>query len=301
MAETIFDTSTLGTSNNYITFNDDNGAIYYRLKNRVPQRREMREFDIPNQENSGISDFQTFIGKTMYILEGTMYPDDEDAFAQGRRALRKLASQVIEQDDNDSDLGYVPYKWTEDAPKQLMMKVLYVDLPENSRQGIKQPFRLLCKVKYPVITSQTPSTANIGSASAVVATGTSVLPFTLPVVLGATTYSSNGSIVNTGDLPNYPSFVIYGPISNPKITNSTTGEYIEVTTNLASSSNILTINYDQDSFAIDNDGNSVIGSLTSGSTMFKIEPGTNDLTLTGASVGSGAYATVSVNSAWPLS
>lgn len=68
MAETIFDESTLGTSNNQITFNDDNGTIYYRLKNRVPQRREIREFDIPLQENTGIADFQTFIGKTMFIL-----------------------------------------------------------------------------------------------------------------------------------------------------------------------------------------------------------------------------------------
>lgn len=64
MAETIFDESTLGTSNNQITFNDDNGTIYYRLKNRVPQRREIREFDIPLQENTGIADFQTFIGTT---------------------------------------------------------------------------------------------------------------------------------------------------------------------------------------------------------------------------------------------
>lgn len=300
MAETIFDTSTLGTSNNYITFNDDTSSIYYRLKNRVPQRREIREFDIPLQEHTGIADFQTFIGKTMYILEGTMYPDDEDAFAQGRRALRKLASQDVEQDDNDSDQGYVPYKWTDDSAKQLFMKVMYVDLPENSKQGIKQPFRLLCKVKYPVILAQTSTGTTIGSSTATTS-GSFVLPEVLPSVLGATTYSSNGSVQNDGDLATYPSFTIYGPINIPKITNETTGEYIEVNTNLATASDVLTINYDQDSFAIDNNGNSVIGSLTSGSTMFKIEPGINNLRMSGSSVGSGAYATASVYSAWPLS
>lgn len=300
MAETIFDTSTLGTSNNQITFNDDNGSIYYRLKNRVPQRREIREYDIPLQENTGIADFQTFIGKTMYILEGTMYPDDEDAFAEGRQALRKLASMDIEQNDNDSDMGYVPYKWTDTSDKQLFMKVLYVDLPENSKQGIKQPFRLLCKLKYPVILSQDSNAGTIGSSTATT-TGSFVLPEVLPSVVGATTYSSNGSVENQGDWPSYPSFTVYGPVNIPRITNTTTGEYMEINTNLSSSSDTLTINYDQDSFAIEKNGNSVIGSLTNGSTYFKIQPGINNLTLSGSSVGSGAYASVSVNSAWPLS
>lgn len=300
MAETIFDTSTLGTSNNFITFNDDNGTIYYRLKNRVPQRREIREFDIPLQENTGISDFQTFIGKTMFILEGTMFPDDEDAFVQGRQALRKLASMDIEQNDNDSDQGYVPYKWTDISAKQLFMKVMYVDLPENSKQGIKQPFRLFCKIKYPVILSQDSNGGSIGSSTATT-TGSFILPKVLPSVIGVTTYSSNGSISNDGDWPSYPSFTIYGPINIPKITNTTTGEYIEISTNVVSSSDVLTINYDQDSFAIELNGNSVIGSLTSGSTYFKIQPGINNLTLTGSSVGSGAYASVATNSAWPLS
>ena len=300
MAETIFDESTLGTSNNAITFNDDGGTIYYRLKNRVPQRREIREFDIPLQENTGIADFQTFIGKTMYILEGTMYPDDEDAFHEGRRALRKLASMDIEQNDNDSDQGYVPYKWVEDHPKQLFMKVMYVDLPENSKQGIKQPFRLLCKIKYPVIFSQSTNGGFIGSSTSTT-TGSFVLPEVLPSVVGVTTYSSNGSLTNDGDWPSYPSITVYGPINVPKITNSTTGEYIEVNTNLNSASDILTITYDQDTLTIDKNGTSVIGSLTSGSTYFKIEPGINNLTMSGSSVGSGAYTSVAAYSAWPLS
>ena len=300
MAETIFDPSTLGTSNNSITFNDDTAEIYYRLKNRVPQRREIREFDIPLQENTGIADFQSFIGKTLFLLEGTMYPDDENAFHEGRRALRKLASLAIEQDDADSDYGYVPYKWTEDEDKQLFMKIVYVDLPENSKQGIKQPFRIFAKVKYPVIFSQTATTTTIGDSSATTS-GNSDLPFVLPVVLGASTYSSNRSITNSGDLPTYPTFVIYGPVNRPRITNNTTGEYIEVDVNLATGSDTLTINYDQDSFVIDQNSGSVISDLTSGSTLFKINSGTVSLTLTGTSVGTGAYATASIYSAWPLS
>lgn len=300
MSQTIFDTSTLGTSNNYITFNDDGATIYYRLKQRMPQQRQIREFDIPLQENTGIADFQTFIGKTMYVLEGTMYPDDEDSFAQGRYALKTLASPMVEQADASSDQGYVPYKWTDSTDKQLFVKVLYVDIPESSKNGIKQPFKIWCQLKYPVIFSQDSNSTTIGNATSTI-TGGAKLPFVIPVVLGATTYSSNGSINNTGSTGSYPTITIYGPINIPKITNSTTGEYLELSTNLNSTSDVLIINYDQDSLSVQLNGNSVLNTLTSGSTFFKLKAGINNLTLSGSTIGSGAYATVSANSAWPLS
>lgn len=300
MSQTIFDTSTLGTSNNYITFNDDGATIYYRLKQRMPQQRQIREFDIPLQENTGIADFQTFIGKTMYVLEGTMYPDDEDAFANGRYALKTLASPMVEQSDAASDQGYVPYKWTDSTAKQLFVKVLYVDIPESSKNGIKQPFKIWCQLKYPVIFSQDSNSTTIGSATSTI-TGGAKLPFVMPVVLGATTYSSNGSINNTGSTGSYPTITIYGPINIPKITNSTTGEYLELSTNLNSTSDVLIINYDQDSLSVQLNGNSVLNTLTSGSTFFKLKAGINNLTLSGSTIGSGAYATVSASSAWPLS
>jgi len=299
MAETIFDESTLGTSNNFITFNQD-GAIYYRLKSRLPQRREVREFDIPLQENTGVADFKTFIGKTMFVLEGTMYPDDEETFAEGRYKLKSVASPQISQDDNDSDQGYVPYKWTDNSAKQLFVKVLYVDLPESSRGGIKQPFKLWCKLKYPVILGQTAETATIGNSTATTSGG-SALPFPLPIPLGATVYSSNGSITNYGTIGTYPSFEVIGPISKPKITNSTTGEYLEFNTTLNSSSDVLRITYDQDSLSAEVNGNSVLNTQTSGSSYFKLIPGINNFTLSGLTIGSGAYATVSAYSAWPLS
>lgn len=299
MAETIFDESTLGTSNNSITFNQDGATIYYRLKSRLPQRRDVREFDIPLQENTGIADFKTFIGKTMYILEGTMYPDDEETFAEGRYALKSIASPQISQDDADSDQGYVPYRWTDNTDKELYVKVLYVDLPESSRGGIKQPFKLWCKLKYPVIFSQSTNSTTLGSSTATI-TGGSDLPFVLPVVLGSTTYSSNGSISNDGTIGTYPTITVYGPINQPRITNTTTGEYLEFNTNLGSSSNVLRIIYDQDSLTAEVDGNSVINTQTSGSTYFKLVPGINNLTLSGATVGSGTYATVTAQSAWPL-
>jgi Phage tail protein len=298
----IYRTSTLGTASNQITFNLIGAYPYYRMTARQPTRREIVEFDIKLPEGTGDADYQTFIGKTYLILAGTMYPKDEVTYDQGRKALRKLTSLSIQQADADSDQGYVPYKWSESDGynKQLFVKALYVDLPENSHNGLKQPFRILCKIKYPVIFGQTALTATLGNSTATVS-GSSNLPFVLPLALGLTTYSSNGSISNPGDLATYPSFTVIGPISNPRITNTTTGEYIEVDVNLAAASDSLIITYDQDTLSITQAGNSVLSSLTSGSALFKLPAGISQLTLSGATVGTGAYATASALPAWSLS
>lgn len=297
----IFESSTLGTSSNQIVFNDETGNPYFRITRRAATRRDLREFDIPLPEHTGAADYQSFIGKMYFVIEGTMYPDNENSFHSGREALRALASLDIEQGDADSDDGYVTYVFPDaNGNRQIHVKVMYVDIPESTRLGLKQPFRLLCKIKYPVIFASSATTATIGDSSATTS-GSSNLPWVLPKVIGKTTYSSNGSVTNDGDIGTYPSFVITGPISRPRITNSTTSEYLEVDVNLATASDTLIINYDQDSVDITQAGNTKLDKLTSGSTLFKIRPGTNNLTLTGDTVGSGANATVSIRSAWPLS
>jgi hypothetical protein len=298
----IYRESSLGTATNQIVFNHLGVYPYYRMTARQPTRREIVEFDIKLPEGMGDADYQTLIGKSYLILSGTMYPKDEVTYDEGRKALRKVASLAIQQADAGSDQGYVPYKWTESDGfnKQLFVKAEYVDLPENSRNGLKQPFRILCKVKYPVIFGQDAITANLGSSTATIS-GSSSLPFALPRAIGLTTYTSNGAITNPGDLPTYPSFVVVGPISTPRITNTTTGEYIELAVNLATSSDTLIINYDQDTLSITQAGNSVLSSLTSGSTLFKLRSGINQLSLSGATVGTGAFASASALPAWSLS
>lgn len=299
----IYEISQLGTASNFIQFNNDAATPYYRLLRRTPTRRELEEFDIKLPEQTGDADFQTFIGKTYLMLDGVMYPDDDAGFDNGRKALRKLASLDVEQADANSDMGYVPYQWPEHDGynKQIFLKVLNVDMPETTRSSGKQPFRLLCKIKYPVIFGQSAITTVIGSATATV-TGGIGYPFSYPVAYGANTYSSNGAITNPGDLKIFPSgIVVNGPVNVPRVTNSTTGQYIEVNVNLATTGDSIIIAYDQDSTVITQAGTSVLNQLTSGSTFFKLTTGINNLTLTGASIGTGANATVSMLPAWPLS
>lgn len=291
----IYDFSELGTDTNKILFNRTTTFPVYRIISRRPQQRNIRELDIPVPFENGISDFETLIGKTAYIIEGIMYPGGESQYDSGLRTLRKLASLDLSQADVLSDFGYVPYVFSEfNTEKQIFMKVLYVDVPENTRKGLVQPFRLVCKVKDPTIYGSTLKVADTSEADFTVAGGTAVHPFTFPVIYGASTGSVSADATNSGDVPVYPvSINIHGPVNNPKITNTTTGEYIQVNSNVALTSNELVIAYDKDSLRVELDGDSVLNDVATGSTYFKIPPGSNSFTLTGSSISDDAYATIS--------
>ena len=107
----IYREATSGTPSNSITFNDYTNSPVYRVQTRAPQRFQIREQDVPVPFEDGVSDFRTLIGKTIYVIKGTMYPSDEASYDEGIQKLRKLCSLETQQDDNDSDEGYVPYTW----------------------------------------------------------------------------------------------------------------------------------------------------------------------------------------------
>jgi len=301
----IYDLSYLGTSTNQIRFNDyDNPSpAVYRAVSRAPQRRQLRELDIPVPFESGIADFETLIGQTSYVIEGIMYPVGEAEYDTGLAALRKLASLEIEQADVLSDSGYVPYVFTENARlKQVFLKVLYVDIREDTRKGLVQPFKLICKIKDPTIFGATLNVASTQTVNFSAATGTAIFPKKFPLIFGASTSTVSVDAINLGDSKTYPvSIQIHGPVNSPKITNTSTGEYIEVSVNLASTGNTLAISYDKDSLRVELDGVSVINQVTAASTFWKLQPGSNVISLSGSSVSTNAYATVSFYSAWPLS
>jgi hypothetical protein len=297
----IYDASYIGTSTNRVTFNDFTTTPIFRAISRSPQRRDIRELDIPIPFENGISDFETLTGRYAYTIDGVMYPGGESEYDEGLAKLRKLASLEISQDDSFSDDGYVPYVWTEfSRQRQVFVKVLYVQIIEDTRKGLVQPFRLVCKVKDPTIYGVTIKTATTETSDPTTASGSAVLPVTFPVVIGASTYSVSSNANNQGDLSTDPiGITVYGPVNVPKITNTSTGEFIQVNTNLATSSNVLRIAYDKDSLTCEVDGNSVLDK-TSG-TFFKLRSGVNEITLSGSSIGSGSYVEVSYYDAWPLS
>jgi hypothetical protein len=292
----------LGAPDNRVTFNGTSFPLF-RVVSRAPQSRQFRQEDEPIPFEDGITDYLTLESGSNYVIQGVMYPGSEADYDNGLAALRKLASLDISQDDNTTDMGYVPYIYTEyNQTKQIFMKVMYVDVPETTRKGLVQPFRLFCKVKNPMIFGTSILTATTQGSNPTTSGGSALFPVGFPVLIGASTYSASSVANNSGDSEGYPiSIKVYGPINNPTITNTATGEYITVNTNVLLNS-ILTIAYDADSLSVDVDGVSVLSSVSASSTFFKLQPGANNITLNGSSFSSGAYVTLSYYSGyWPLS
>lgn len=300
----IYSKATLGTSSNQVVFNDYTLDPVFRTQARSPSKWQIRQQDLPVPFESGSSDFLTLLGSSAYILVGKMYPSSELTYDQGLAQLRTVCSLDIEQDDINSDQGYVPYKWGDadgDNSKQVFMKPLYVQLAETTEQGFVQPFTIYAKIKDPTIFSGTSKTATTQTADASQTTGSLVFPVVFPVVIGSTTFTVSSTAQNNGTLPGYPaSIVVHGPVNNPRITNQATGEYIEIDVNMSSSSDVLTMNYDKDTLNIDLNGTSQLQNLTNDSTLFRIHPGANTISLSGTSVSTNAYAVVTYYDTSPL-
>lgn len=301
----VYEISTLGAQDNKVTFNDPSIDPYFRVQQRLPQKYQIRQQDIPVPFQSGISDFITLIGDTVYVIKGRMYPSGEAAYDTGRNILASVSSLDLEQTDPySSDEGYVPYVWGDASSatnsKQLFVKVLYAILPEDTRQGYAQPFTIYCKIKDPTIYGYTQKTASTASANPSSTVGSFVLPTTLPAPIGVTTYNISTNAYNAGTIGSYPQTInIYGPVTNPVLTNSSTGEYFGVNVTLSSSSDVLNITYSKDVYTVTKNGVSVVNLVQAGSTTFQIHPGNNVLTLSG-SLGNGAYASVQYYDAYPL-
>lgn len=298
----IYTESTLGFPDNQVVFNNISTDPYFRVNARAPQKYQIREQDIPIPFESGVADFETLVGQTIYVINGTMYPKSQNTYDTGFNKLRDVSNLDIEQDDPFSgnvfnNDGYVPYIWGDsggDLTKQLFVKPLYVQAAESTRQGYVVPFTIYCKVKDPTIYGSTLKVASTAAGTPGSATGSSKYPFAYPIAYGATTYTVTATASNNGTISVYPQSIdIYGPVTNPSVTNGATGEFLQVNCTLNSSSDHLQIQYGKDYLAVTLNGVNNLQNVTTSSTYFKLIPGGNGVSLSGSSISSGSYATVS--------
>lgn len=305
----IYAKATLGYSDNQVTFNDYTIDPIYRTITRLPQKYQLRQEDIPVPFESGVADFNTLIGQTIYVIQGKMYPSAEGTYDTGLAALRSVSSLDIEQTDPFSSNvftndGYVPYIWGDasgDLSKQLFVKPLYVMAAENTQQGFVLPFTIYCKIKDPTIYGATLKTASTIAGTPGATTGSAAYAFAYPIAFGATYYTVTATATNNGTVPTYPQSIdVYGPVNTPVITNGQTGEFLKIGITLNTSSDHLQIQYAKDYLAVTLNGVSVLNKVTSDSTYFKIHPGGNGISLTGSSISSGAYAQVTYYDGYAL-
>lgn len=123
-------------------------------------------------------------------------------------------------------------------------------------------------------------------------------PITFPITFGASSLSS--SLTYAGNWQEYPTIIMNGPLTNPSVTNLTTGEKIAFNYTVAVGQAItVTLTYGSKT-AVLSDGTNLIGYLTSDSQIdtFHLEPapgatgGINQIQVAGVS-GAASYITLS--------
>lgn len=91
--------------------------------------------------------------------------------------------------------------------------------------------------------------------------------------------SSGGSVLNTGNTTTYPVITITGPITNPTISNNTTGQFVTVNTTLLASDSLIIDLYEK---TITLNGSYARNLLNNNSEWFGCAPGTTGISFAGS-------------------
>lgn len=238
---------------------------------------DIRNDEINKEGQHGIWDFFSFYGKRVITFEGVIVGEDEEAVTE----IKDLLSQVVElpvQPLTEDD-GTIIISWTDPRGREVQTEAKIAS-PTRFARNLKQTYRLdfflTLKSANPVIESQEVFEVN-GTRGYPI--GGFTIPFELPVMLG-TSYINKFTVDNIGNTVADITIRMYGgdsfPINNPRITNLTTGAFMQVNVVLADAEEYVSINT-RTGAVVDQDGNDLSGSIETGSTFPRLDIGENEL------------------------
>lgn len=102
----------------------------------------------------------------------------------------------------------------------------------------------------------------------------------LPLVVGPSQVLGSVTVDNDGDDDAFPVWTITGPATAISLTNVTTGEVLVLTHTITVGDTVVIDTRERQQTALLNGTTNLWGDLSDASTMWALEPGTNDLTLT---------------------
>jgi phage-related protein len=270
-----------------LTLNDhSSGAPDYLLRNtsKLLEGPDPEQTTTPRQGEHGVRTSLSQYGARTLVFEGEILGDDqgdrktlEDLLKQGLslRALQSYAGPdgfvLVEITDEDGSL------------KQCYAKIasrVTIDVTDDdpARRGFS--FVMLAKDSF--LYSQTLRSASgeetfAGTSFTVVQGASPTFPFQLSQ---STRISATCDNQGTGDAA--PVVTISGPTTSPKVTNVTTGKFIELTGLTLEADESVTIDVGQRTIR-DQDDNDLSAYWGSGSTWWVLQAGENEITLLDAS------------------
>jgi hypothetical protein len=121
------------------------------------------------------------------------------------------------------------------------------------------------------------------------------LPFILPVTSSATTGGSV-TVANSGNTTSAPILTLTGPLTNPYVSNSATGEFVQLNYTIPGGSFVV---IDMANKTVMLNGNSTILSVrTTDSSWWGVLPGSNSISLSTSSTSDTGNAVVTFYNAW---
>lgn len=263
-----------------MTFNDFDSASFIALQAYPTFDLEVRNDEIAKEGQHGTWDFFSFYGKRLIIFEGVILGETEAQV----QALKDQLSLVclLPLQPTSADDGTIVISWTDPLGRDVQTEAKVstaIRFNRKMRETYRLDFILTLKSPNPVIEAQ--EVTEIEGVRGYPLSGL-MLPFELPALL-AETLINKVEVENVGSAVADMTVRLYGSANrennNPRITNVTTGEFMQINVTLADETEYVEINT-RNGTILDQDGADLSGDLETGSTFVRLQPGVNELLYT---------------------
>lgn len=243
------------------------------------------DIDVKNNEvnldgQHGIWDFFSYFGKRNLSFNGVIIGEDEEAVETLRNQIVSVLALPMQPSGDDD--GYCTIEWTDATGAEWQIEAKIARSPRfgrEMRQNYKLDFMLSFKTDNPFILSSS-STEEEGTRG-YFAYGVK-FPIELPAVMGLVAMEAM-NVVNDGTVYAHTVIRLYGEeggdITNPTITNNTTGKSFRIETVLADETEYIEID-SQSGTVVDKDGNDLSADISDDSEFVLLKPGNNELVYT---------------------
>lgn len=254
---------------NGLNLNFDNGLLVQRMDgvDGLPIRTSSQSL---TAQDGGNIWKQQYDMRTIG-LEGTVRGTDATDYFENKRALVQAFSIV----PNALELSIT--KWDALTKTIYAKTIVTPQIIENSGENTIARWRVEMLCESPFFQDGTEQTLQLTpSAESGYPVATN-----LPNPVGQLTGTNTGSITNGGDVEGYAEFVISGAISNPTITNLTTGESFTINRTIASGDYVRVKQTTQGLSVSLNDSTSILSDFDGD--FFDLPVGSNTIRLTSGS------------------
>lgn len=242
---------------------------------------DVKNSELPLEGQHGIWDFFSFFGKRRVSFAGVVVGENEaEVETLKNQIVRTLAFPV--QPEEDTADGYVTISWT-DANSNVWSIEGKIDrapkFSRNMRENYKLDFLISFKSASPFILA---STANEEEGTRGYFSFGVMFPIEFPVLMSHSSFDDL-DIDNTGTLYAHTIIRLYGEaggdITNPTVTNFTTGKAFKVNTVLSGVDEYIEIDSKEGS-VVDHTGADLSAYIDEDSQFVLLKPGMNTIVYT---------------------